>query len=226
VTNHSGTGILQSEEEAVDLSHPINSIIPSVHGAVLDVLAHTDVPLSGRQTAELTAGRAKQPRVNQVLRELTETGIVSCERHASVHLYRLNRDHVAAEAIMLLINLREHLIQRMREAVKGWSVAPIAVWMFGSAARGEGGSHSDIDVLVVRPDSIETDDDTWLHQLSDLSAAATAWSGNDCQIVEFSRSELAELVAAGKRLVDELRADALTVFGFSPLRLLRRVKAA
>jgi predicted nucleotidyltransferase len=210
------------------LNHSVTDILigGGRHGPVLHVLARTDVPLSGRQTAELTAGRAQQPRVNQVLRELAEAGIVSCERHASVHLYRLNRDHVAAEAILLLVNLRQRLIARMQEAVKGWSAAPIAVWIFGSAARGEGGSSSDIDVLVVRPDAIGMDDATWLHQLSDLSAAVTAWSGNDCQIVEFAKSELAELVAAGERLVDELRVDALTVFGPSPLRLLRRAKVA
>ena len=209
----------------MELSNSISSVIPSAHGAVLEVLAHADAPLSGRQIAKLTHGHVQQPRANDVLRELTAAGIVSCERHASVHLYRLNRDHVVAEAIMMLANLRERLIQRMQEAVLGWVIAPVAVWMFGSAARGDTGSHSDIDVLVVRRDAVDIDNESWQQQLSDLSSAVTAWSGNDCRILEFSRSELAELVASGERLVAELRSDALVIAGISSLRLLGRAKA-
>jgi predicted nucleotidyltransferase len=208
----------------VELSNPISSVIPSAHGAVLAVLAHADAPLSGRQIAKLARGQVQQPRANDVLRELTEAGIVSCERHTSVYLYRLNHNHVVAEAIMMLANLRERVMQRMREAVLGWVIAPVAVWMFGSAARGDAGSHSDIDVLVVRPDAVDADNESWQQQLSNLSSAITAWSGNDCQILEFSRSELAELVASDERLVAELRSDALVIAGASPLRLLGRVK--
>ena len=209
----------------MELSNSISSVIPSAHGAVLGVLAHADVPLSGRQIAKLTHGRVQQPRANDVLRELTEAGIASCERHASVHLYRLNHDHVAAEAIMMLAGLRERLIQRMREAVLGWIIAPVAVWMFGSAARGDAGPHSDIDVLVVRPDAVDIDNESWQQQLGDLSSDITVWSGNDCRILEFSRSELAGLVASGERLVAELCSDALVIAGVAPLRLLGRVKA-
>lgn len=57
------------------------------------------------------------------------------------------------------------------------------------------------------------------------SPAVTVWSGNDCQILEFSRSELAQLVTSDKRLVSELRSDALVIAGVSPLRLLGRIKA-
>lgn len=208
----------------MELSNPISSVIPSAHGAVLAVLAHADAPLSGRQIAKLAHSQVQRSRANDVLRELTAAGIVSCERHASMYLYRLNHDHVVAEAIMMLANLRERLIQRMREAVHGWIIAPVAVWMFGSAARGDAGSHSDIDVLVVRRDAVDVDNESWQQQLSDLSSAVTAWSGNDCQILEFSRSELAGLVASGERLVAELRSDALVIAGTSPLRLLGRVK--
>lgn len=207
----------------MELSNPISSVIPSAHGAILAVLAHADAPLSGRQIAKLAGGQVQQPRANDVLRELTAAGIVYCERHASVHLYRLNRDHVVAEAIMMLANLRERLIQRMREAVLSWVIAPVAVWMFGSAARGDAGPHSDIDVLIVRHDTVDLDSESWQQQLSNLSSAVTAWSGNDCQILEFSRSELAELVASDERLVTELRSDALVIAGISPLRLLGRV---
>lgn len=209
----------------MDLSNPISSVIPSAHGVLLEVLAHANAPLSGRQIAKLTHGRVQQSRTNDVLRELAQAGVISCERHASVHLYRINREHVVAEAVIMLANLRERLIQRMREAVLGWLIAPLAVWMFGSAARGDARPHSDIDVLVARPDAVDVDNESWQQQLSDLSSAVTSWSGNDCQILEYSYSELAELVVKRARLMVELRSDALVIAGASPLRLLGRVKS-
>jgi hypothetical protein len=42
----------------MDLTNPIQSVIPSAHGAVLNVLARTDEPLSGRRIAELTKPRS------------------------------------------------------------------------------------------------------------------------------------------------------------------------
>ncbi|MHB1782268.1 MAG: hypothetical protein ACYCTE_06190 [Acidimicrobiales bacterium] len=41
----------------------------------------------------------------------------------------------------------------------------------------------------------------------------TTWSGNDCQILEYSKTELAELVAAGEPLVEEVRREAITLAG-------------
>ena len=208
----------------MDLSNPISSVIPSAHGVVLAVLAHADVQMSGRQITKLTNGRVQQSRTNDILGQLTQAGVVSCERHASVYLYRLNRDHVVAEAVMILATLRERLTQRMRETVLGGVLAPVAVLMFGSAARGDAGPHSDIDILVARPDAVDVDNESWQKQLSDLSLSVTSWSGNDCRILEYSRSELTGLVVSGARLVVELRSDSLVIAGDSPLHLFGRVK--
>jgi hypothetical protein len=96
----------------VDLSSPISSVIPSAHGAVLAVLARTHEPLSGRRVAALTDGRVGQRRVNDVLGELADAGIVRCERHPPAKLYVLNREHVAAAGIIALANQWEALLRR------------------------------------------------------------------------------------------------------------------
>ena len=74
----------------MDLANPMQSVIPSAHGAVLGVLARTDEPLSGRRVAELTRPRFTQTRVNAVLQNLAHAGIVLRESHPPANLYRLN----------------------------------------------------------------------------------------------------------------------------------------
>lgn len=197
----------------MDLSHPIDSVIPSAHGAVLAVLARTDRPLSGRRTAELVGGRVAQSRVNTVLRLLTEAGLVLVEEQPPAKLYRLNRQHVAAEAIVALAGLRDELLNRMRAHLATWPVPPVAAWLFGSAARGDGSPSSDIDVVVVRPDRVDADRADWTSQLDSFSAEVTAWSGNECAVIEYSQTELSELASAGERLISEIRRDAIHLAG-------------
>lgn len=199
----------------MDLSSPMSSVIPSVHGVVLSVLARAETPLSGRRTADLTGGRASRRQVDAVLRRLTEAGVVLRERHPPANLYRLNHEHVAAPAICALADLREQLLDRMRALVDTWDPAASAVWLFGSAARGDGTAASDIDVLVLRPDRVHPDDQGWLRQVDELCSKVTAWSGNRCQALEYSEGQLATLVTDRERLVSELQTDALRIAGDS-----------
>lgn len=205
----------------MNLSDPMSSVVPSAHGAVLEVLARTDQPLSGRQVADLTGGRVGRSRANDVLAELTAAGVVLREERRPAKLYRLNRDHVAAGAVLALAGQREELLRRVREHTAGWTARPQAVWLFGSAARCEGGPESDIDLLVVRSDDVDEDDPAWTAQVADLSARVWAWSGNNCEVLELSATEVADMVGRRERLVTELRSDAVCLAGESPRSALR-----
>jgi hypothetical protein len=178
--------------------------------------------MSGRALAELVGGQVGYRRVSQVLGQLVDAGVVLRESQPPAYLYRLNREHVAAEAIAILADLRARLMQRISNTVNSWKVQPVALWLFGSGARGDGNIHSDLDILVVRPDAVADGDPGWRRQLEDLAASVTAWSGNDCQLVEYSQRELAALVTAGERLVTELRAEAIVLAGKAPQEILRR----
>lgn len=210
----------------MDLSHPISSVIPSAYGPVLAVLVRAGAPMSGRQVASLVAGQVGRSRVNSVLGQLADSGLVLRDPHPPSVLYRFNRDHVAAESVEALASLRQLLIERMRGEVSVWPRPAVAVWLFGSAARGDGSTASDVDVLVVRPNALAADDPTWVGQVATLSEHVTAWSGNSCEILELSRSEIVAMVEAGERLVDELSRDALLLHGAAPASLLRRQRPA
>lgn len=209
----------------MDLSSPISSVIPTAHGAVLAVLASTSEPMSARRVAALTDGRFGQWRVNEVLGQLADSGVALREIRPPAKLYRLNRDHVAAAGIEALAGQRDVLLSRIRSELGTWAVPAEAVWMFGSAARGDGNAASDVDLLFVRPDAVDADDPIWLQQIDDLSEHIGRWSGNGCEPVEYARAELTAMVSRRERLVDTLRSDALQLCGTSPRILLRRGRA-
>lgn len=208
----------------MDIANPMQSVIPSAHGAVLAVLARTDLPLSGHRIAALTKPRFSQRRVNDVLRHLADSGIVLCEKRPPSNFYRLNHDHVAAEGILLLAGMSATLAARIRAELENWSVRPQAAWLFGSAARGEGTEQSDIDIFLVLPASdLDTAAiDIWERQTQSLTEKIMAWSGNRCEVVEMQAAELSAAVDRNDLLVRDLREQAVTLAGRDPRDLLRK----
>lgn len=203
----------------MDLGNPIRSVIPSVQGEVLSVLARTDQPLTGRRVADLANGRVSQKGANLALRALVAAGLVTVEDHPPAKLYALNRRHLAAPSLEVLASLRERLIEAMRAHLAGWSPPAWGAWLFGSAARGDGDETSDIDVLLVRPDRVDDSDPDWLDQVERFADAVLGWAGNRCEVVEYSLAELEELFARNDRLAQDLRSDGI---GLTDRRLPRR----
>lgn len=205
----------------MDLSSPISTVIPSAHGPVLWALARAGAPLSGRQVAAMVHGRVSRSRVNAILGELASQGLVLQERHPPAVLYLFNRSHVAAPFIEGLADLRGLLHSQMRTEAQDWAVPAVAVWIFGSAARGDGTVESDIDVLVVRPVHIGAEDPGWRAQVAQFTDSIRTWSGNACDMLEFTPDELTHAVAHDSVLAQHLRADAVHISGEMPTALLR-----
>lgn len=209
----------------MDLANPIQSVIPSAHGAVLGVLARTDEPLSGHRVAQLTRPTFAQTQVNRVLQKLAASGVVLRESRPPSNLYRLNHDHVAAEGILALAHMSATLVTRIRAELDNWYVPPEAAWLFGSVARGEATADSDIDILLVLPTSGldgEAIAAAWEHQTEALTEKIRAWSGNRCELIEMNASELRAAVERDDRLVRDLREQAVLLAGRDSRALLRR----
>ena len=79
------------------------------------------------------------------------------------------------------------------------------------------------DLLIVRPDRVGGDDQTWLQRISEISEHVHSWTGNACEILELSVTELNAASSRDDRLVAELRRDAVHVTGRTPRATLRRM---
>ena len=209
----------------MDLANPVQSVIPSVQGAVLSVLARTDEPLSGRRVAELTRPRFAQTRVNAVLQKLADSGIVLRESRPPANLYRLNKKHVATDGILMLTDMWATVLSRIRAELANWSVPPETAWLFGSAARREARVESDIDIFVVVPAGAMQGEETsavWQLQTDALAENIKAWTGNSCEVLEMDAAELEAAVERDDRLIRDLRDQAIVLAGDDARIVLRR----
>jgi DNA-binding transcriptional ArsR family regulator len=197
----------------MDVSNPIADVVPSAHGPVLAVLSSTSTPLTGRAIAELTRPRVSQPRVARILADLAEAGLVDRVHAGSASLFTLNREHLAAKAVEDLAALRTRLWERIAEHAADWTHPPEAIITYGSTARGDGGTDSDVDLLVVRPAAVDESDPDWQRNLTALGRAVPRWTGNPCEILDRSREELQVMAAAGERLLSEIRRDGRAIVG-------------
>jgi predicted nucleotidyltransferase len=127
---------------------------------------------------------------------------------------------LAAPAVDVLAGMRTELLKRLRDSIEAWQVAPRHVSLFGSAARGEGDTQSDIDLFIVRPKGVSEDDVRWRTQLEGLAAEIRSWTGNHASFSDVSEDELGRLRSDAPPILDELRADAIVLSGAETQELL------
>lgn len=205
----------------MDLSAPFQAMFPNVDSAALSVLAESTKPRTGREVARL-AGRS-QDATQRVLDRLVEHGVVHRGKAGRARVYTLNWDHLAAEPIAELANMRIRLFRRLREYLEPWHPLPLHASVFGSAARGDGDLDSDIDIFLVRSSNVDEDDDEWRGQVEALAGGVFEWTGNHAGIAEVSADDLVRLRRDQPAIVTSLRAEAVDVIGTPIHSLLRRM---
>lgn len=221
----------------MDLSDPTRAVVATLDGAVLAVLASTGKPLTVGQVAE-QAARGSEIGVRRALARLVEQGIVRSTVMGRNQVHELNRDHIAAPVAEMLAELRPRLWNRFRDELAGWRVRPLYACVFGSAARGDGDSASDIDLLLVHPPlpgekrptgasrstrrqlteavgefaAASTDPDAarlWDEQVDRLRTQAQAWTGNALQVVDLSFHEWRRPPRGHQALLAEINRDGV-----------------
>lgn len=196
----------------MDVSRPHSALVPTLDGDVLMVLAGTTRPLTGREVARL-ARRGSQRGVASVLARLVEQGLVRRQEAGRALLYTLNRDHLAAPAVDVLASLRSELLTRLERSLGTWQVPAVHASLFGSAARGDGDTSSDIDLFLVRPADVDPDDPRWREQVDAIAEDVHRWTGNRAGIAEVSAEAIEGLRESQPRVADELRTDAVRLIG-------------
>lgn len=190
----------------VDLTHPIASVIPSLDGRVLVVLARTSRPMPGRQVARLIPD-ASLRGVQLALTRLEQHGLVQAEPYGHAVLYSANERHLLWPAIAELVAAIEETPRRLRDFIRDEVVAAVgedeaasvSVALFGSVARGTSTPESDVDLLVVTP---QGEDDEHVEALiSHLIDDIPTVTGNACNVYHATRARLIEFVSGQDPMV-------------------------
>ncbi len=203
----------------MELQHPFRVVTPTVDGDVLAALARADAEFTPPQV-HAVLGRHSEDGVRRVLGRLAEQGIVEHRRAGQAVLYRLNRAHLAAPAVIALAHQFDTLVERLRERIEAWPVVCSYAALFGSVVRREMRPDSDVDLFVVRPNNVDADDEQWREQLDTLSHDVTNWTGNDARILEYTAAEVQQGLRARNGVLADISAEGLRLAG--PSRYLQR----
>lgn len=223
----------------MDLTDPTRSVTATLDGPVLAVMALAGKPLTAGDVAAQMP-RGSEIGVRRSLERLVGQGIVRATEMGRNRVHELNRDHVAAPVAELLAGLRLEVWKRLRVTLKAWNPRPVYACVFGSAARGDGGPDSDIDVLLVhQPFPGDADPrrrastisaqvagfahefmsmqlnsrqvNKWRRQVDELHDLVRAWTGNPLQTVEMSSFEWADHQRRRSSLFSDISRDAINV---------------
>jgi hypothetical protein len=209
----------------MDFRRPLTLLTPTLDGDVLATLAAADVEFTGRELAR-HARHGSTEGIRRAADRLVGEGIVARRSVGGAHLYRLNREHIAAPWVEAMATLPEQLIDRLRLIIGEWEEAASVAFLFGSVARDEASSVSDLDLLVVRRSSCDADSGAWRSQLVALQQAATGLTGNDARVFEIGEGEIGE--GRARVVLEDASRDGVALLGSKRdlKRLLERAQQA
>lgn len=192
----------------MQMDRPFLVVTPTLDGDVLAAIAVADSGFTAPDVHRLL-GHHSEAGVRKALRRLTTQGIVYSERVGGADVYRFNQNHLAAGPVRELAQLFTTFLDRLGAAIDGWVVQPELVTLFGSAAKRQMQSDSDIDVFIIGTDGV-SDDPIWREQIGKLEHAATSWTGNDTRVLEYSVSDVHR---GPDPVLDQIRAESIHISG-------------
>lgn len=205
----------------VNLAEPHDLVMPRATAQVLKVLIGADSAFSIRQVARIAG--ITVPQALRVVNHESERGLVLVEQVGRSRMCRFNRDHLAANSVVELMSLRERMIRAVGDEIASWKIMPLHSSLFGSAARGDGGVDSDLDVLIVRP--WEESTPQWDEQKYSSGLRLKRKIGNDISWFDVSLGELKTAKKASESIFLQWKKEGILLTGLPLLDLLGPAKA-
>ena len=195
----------------MDFAAPVQALIPGAQGRILAALAETTAELNLRTIARLSGVSLAQ--ASRVMPGLVQLGIVERREVPPAALFRLIEDHIASRSVLALARARTTALDELGFTAAKLSPAPTSVIVFGSLAQGTAQAESDIDVLVVRPDSVDDDDHRWHAALENWRLQARRLTGNPIEIIEVAACDTSRLLRSRRPLWADIRRQGIVVHG-------------
>jgi len=193
----------------MNLEDPSDVALAQVPARILTVLDQTHTSMSIRQIAR-TSGTSLA-RAQYWLNHWAERGVVDQQVAGRAVMCSLNRQHLMTESLVTLARANLAMRDRIADEVRAWGLVPVSVTAFGSFARGDGGTESDIDLLVIHVNDASSE--RWQDQLTEAAERLQRILGNPVQWVDFHRDRWLEMRATPEPLVAEVERDAVHIFG-------------
>ena len=187
------------------------------------MLAETSGELNLRTIARLSGVSLAQ--ASRVLPTLVELGIVDRREAPPSALFRFVPDNVAAGAVTALTQARRTVLEELGRTAAEVRPAPLSAIVFGSFARGEADSQSDLDVVVVRTRDVGDNDPRWRTAIEQWRDRARRLTGNRVEIIEVGGAEISRLLRSRKPLWLDVQRDGVVVCGVALAELKGRRSA-
>lgn len=204
----------------MNISEPYDLAMPRATSRVLNVLMGADAAFSIRQISRIAA--VSFPQALKIIDHESERGLVMVEQAGRSRMCRFNRDHLAANAVVELLTLRARMIHAIEEEISTWVIKSKHSSLFGSAARGDGGTGSDLDVLIVRPEKAL--ENQWEEQKYASGMKLRKKIGNSVAWFDVSLAELMAAKKASEPIFSEWKKDGILLTGSSLVSLIGATK--
>lgn len=168
------------------LQNPFTAICCDADAAVLLALGRAPVELTAQQVFGLAAGPSLSS-VRRSLERLARGGVINERVLGQARGYSLNQQHLLARPIQDIAHATEELYSRIAQSLDAWPVSVAGCVLFGSAARGEMGDSSDIDLLIlVANESAAVQVENGVYE---LSQQVEAWTGVPANVVVWTADQ-------------------------------------
>ena len=204
----------------MNTGEPADISLPRASAAVFRVLVGTDASFSIRQLARVAGVSA--PRAVEIVNHASERGLILVEQAGRSRMCRFNREHLAAGAVIELVTIRERMLRAIEDEIASWSIAPLHASLFGSAARGDGNTNSDLDLLLVRTES--EPDEEWEEQKYTSAVRLRAKIGNHVSWFDISLTEMKRAMRVTEPIIAEWKKDSICLSGLPLGDLFRQIR--
>lgn len=200
---------------------PLDAMLGTVASVrTLRVLADHGGALAATTIA--TRARISRQSAWNAIARLIELGVLETFGEPRGTLFRISPSHPLVPALRALFQTEAQRVERLfdavRAAARGMKPAPIAVWLYGSVARGEDRPGSDIDLAILSPTGhTSAQEMALMDALSPFMGELTS----RLSIIGMTREDIRRMKRRRDKIWTEIRRDAVPLFGPAPAEALR-----